>query len=91
MWNNPLSFKDPNGKQGVPGVGIAIDISIWLGTHLVPGGFIYYGNWGGPGWTRGQTIPYEDLTPQQQSNLAPQSTIKMPATKNMTFAIQEHE
>jgi RHS repeat-associated protein len=71
VWNSPLGFKDPNGKQGVPGVGIAIDISIWLGTHLVPGGFRYYGNWGGPGWTGGQTVPYEDLSPQQQAKLAP--------------------
>jgi hypothetical protein len=57
VWNNPLGFKDPNGKQGVPGVGTAIDISIWLGTHIVPGGFIYYRNWGGPGWTGGPGAP----------------------------------
>jgi hypothetical protein len=34
-------------------------------------GFVYYGNWGGPGWTGGQLRPYEDLTPEQQANLAP--------------------
>jgi len=69
-WNSPLGFRDPTGKQGVPGVETAVDISIWLGTHIVPNGFIYYGNWGGPGWTGGQTAPYEDLTPQQQAKLA---------------------
>ena len=33
-------------------------------------GFRYYGNWGGPGWTGGQTRPYEELTPLEIANLA---------------------
>ena len=35
-----------------------------------PGDFSYYGNWGGPGWSGGQTAPLESLTSQQQA-LAP--------------------
>ncbi len=33
--------------------------------------FKYYGNWGGPGWTGGQSVPYEDLSHSRRSRLAP--------------------
>jgi RHS repeat-associated protein len=33
--------------------------------------FQYYGNWGGGGWTGGQTTSYEDLTPEQKNKLLP--------------------
>jgi hypothetical protein len=36
-----------------------------------PGDFAFYGNWGGPGWSGGQTTPVELLSPQQQATLAP--------------------
>ena len=32
--------------------------------------FKYYGNWGGPGWTGGQWIPYENLSPARRARLA---------------------
>ncbi len=31
--------------------------------------FQYHGNWGGPGWTGGQTKPLEDLTPAEREKL----------------------
>ncbi|HEY3707468.1 MAG TPA: RHS repeat-associated core domain-containing protein [Terracidiphilus sp.] len=34
------------------------------------GGFIHYGNWGGPGWTGGRTEAYEDLSVGDQKKLA---------------------
>jgi RHS repeat-associated protein len=34
------------------------------------GGFIFHGNFGGPGWTGGQTAPYEDLSLGDQKKLA---------------------
>jgi hypothetical protein len=30
---------------------------------------VYYGNWGGPGWSGGQFKPLETLTPQEVSQL----------------------
>jgi RHS repeat-associated protein len=33
--------------------------------------FAYYGNWGGPGWTGGQSAPYESLSPSRRARLAP--------------------
>ncbi|MFZ3366732.1 MAG: RHS repeat-associated core domain-containing protein, partial [Candidatus Sulfotelmatobacter sp.] len=41
------------------------------GFPFLPNGFYYYGNWGGPGWTGGSLIPYENMTPDQRSHLAP--------------------
>ena len=42
------------------------------GQHFTcPGDFAYYGNWGGPGWSGGQTAPIEKLSPQQQAALKP--------------------
>ena len=38
--------------------------------NLANGGFIFYGNFGGPGWTGGQTAPLEDLSPSDQKKLA---------------------
>jgi RHS repeat-associated protein len=35
----------------------------------VDGRIEFYGNWGGPDWTGGQTRPYESLTPGQQAVL----------------------
>lgn len=70
VLNSPGNFRDPNGHIGE---GWGTVIGIFIGTHYTPlpnGGFIYYGNWGGPGWTGGQTVPYEDLTQEQQKNLA---------------------
>lgn len=60
--NKPTNMTDPSGEAGIPGV--------CPSQSLPNGGFIYYGNWGGPGWT-GSTKPYEDMTPEEQSHLAP--------------------
>jgi hypothetical protein len=57
-----MNFTDPTGKAGIPGV---------CSSQTLPSGFKYYGNWGGPGWTGGQTKPLETLTPQEEENLAP--------------------
>jgi RHS repeat-associated protein len=59
--NNPISFTDPAGLDGKP----------WYCHFPNPNCFVYYGNWGGPGWTGGQYAPYEDLTPDQVAHLAP--------------------
>jgi hypothetical protein len=54
-----------------------------------PGDFAYYGDWGGPGWSGGETTPLEMLTPQQQG--ASYSTNRMRHTKHMIFAMLRHE
>ena len=44
------------------------------GCHFLRSGatcFVYYGNWGGPGYSGGQFKPLESLTPQEISYLAP--------------------
>ena len=41
------------------------------GFPFLPNGFFWYGNWGGPGWTGGSLKPYEDMTPDERSDLAP--------------------
>ena len=41
------------------------------GFPFLPNGFFWYGNWGGPGWTGGSLKPYEDMTPDERSHLAP--------------------
>ncbi len=61
VWNRPTAFTDPLGLGGKP----------WNCFFPNPNCFIYYGNWGGPGWTGGQFDPYEDLTPEQISHLLP--------------------
>jgi RHS repeat-associated protein len=38
---------------------------------ILPNGFFYYGNWGGPGWTGGSLKPYDNMTPDDRSHLAP--------------------
>jgi RHS repeat-associated protein len=68
--NQPSNQNDPSGlapqkfgKQVSPPT---------EGFPFLPnGGFFWYGNWGGPGWTGGQLLPYENLTPDQRANLAP--------------------
>jgi uncharacterized protein RhaS with RHS repeats len=60
-WNNPANFIDPSGLDGKP----------WYCHFPIPNCFVYYGNWGGPGWTGGQYDAYEDLTPDEIARLRP--------------------
>jgi RHS repeat-associated protein len=77
VFNHAVNYRDPDGLQcdffqpfdghyGQPVAPPAIG-----GFPFLPGGFFYYGNWGGPGWTGGQLTSYENLTQAQRSKLAP--------------------
>jgi RHS repeat-associated protein len=48
-----------------------ISLPVYTFMPLSSGGFYYYGNWGGPGWTGGSLDAYENMTPEQRSKLAP--------------------
>jgi RHS repeat-associated protein len=64
--------RDPIGERG--GMNLYEDVQNDPINRIDPLGllgFRYYGNWGGPGWTGGQTRPYEELTPLEVANLAP--------------------
>jgi RHS repeat-associated protein len=72
--NSPLNYLDPFGLQSSSGQKYGPQVKVPFDRYppfLPNGGFYYYGNWGGPGWTGGQLLPYEDLTSDQQSKLAP--------------------
>jgi hypothetical protein len=67
--NSPLNLLDPFGYA--PQYGNQSDHSHPPASCHSPSCFWYYGNWGGPGWSGGQWKPLEDLTPEEQSHLAP--------------------
>jgi len=77
IFNHAVNYRDPfglkcdfyqpfDGHYGQPVSPPSIG-----GFPFLPGGFYYYGNWGGPGWTGGQLTRYENLTQAQRSHLAP--------------------
>jgi RHS repeat-associated protein len=72
-FNHAVNYRDPyglkcnffqpfDGQFGQP---------VRPPSLLLPNGFFYYGNWGGPGWTGGSVKPYENMTPDDRSHLAP--------------------
>jgi RHS repeat-associated protein len=76
VFNHSVNYRDPfglrcdyyqpfDGHYGQPAYPTS------NGFPFLPNGFYYYGNWGGPGWTGGSLIPYENMTPDQRSHLAP--------------------
>jgi hypothetical protein len=74
--NSPSIFVDPFGlESGATYHALWGDQTNPTPTPAAPAfdrhHFIYYGNWGGPGWTGGQWLPYEDLTLEQRAHLAP--------------------
>jgi YD repeat-containing protein len=71
--NNQISAPAPNyGSGGGGGTPPKTATAPNGQRYTCPGqDFAYYGNWGGPGWSGGQTVPLETLTLQQQAALKP--------------------
>jgi hypothetical protein len=73
--DNPVDLIDPFGLKPhctLMGVCYQVPDSAPQGCAFFdPNCFVYYGNWGGPGWTGGQYRPLEDLTAKEQANLKP--------------------
>ena len=61
-WKQQSSVKDKPPQQ-------ANVVQKTTGVIDLSGDFMYYGNYGGPGWTGGQTTPYEDLSKDDQKKL----------------------
>src|SRR6266704_3862313 len=86
-YNRPTNLTDPSGRIGDPAAAQAlVDALIRLhdSIFLPNGGFKYYGNWGGPGWTGGSLIPYEDMTAEERAKL-------LPAIDNQDECYKQHD
>jgi RHS repeat-associated protein len=79
----PFTDPNPDGGNGSPDSPYVFHTSVsWPFIHIEPTPwychmpfftecFVWYGNWGGPGYSGGQFKPLETLTPQQVKYLAP--------------------
>lgn len=70
--DDPIDFIDPFGLDKKNSCGPqSPQLPNWFQslTGILPNGFIYYGNYGGPGWTGAQLTPYENLSPKDQASL----------------------
>jgi RHS repeat-associated protein len=77
---SPYTDPNPSGGNGTDDSPYIFQTNVWWpflpstpwACHFVISFgtcFVYYGNWGGPGWSGGQFKPLETLTPQEVSQL----------------------